>query len=298
MRFVDPRNDLAFKKIFGSEKHKDILISFLNAVLDFKDEYKIVDVKLANPYQVPKLPDLKETILDIKATNQRGDDFIVEMQKKDIGDFAKRSLYYTSKAYVSQLKKGEHYIDLKRVYFIGIVDFEMFENQNFISRHLIINQETNTQDLSDFEFTFIELPKFNKELDELETILDKWIYFIKHASDLKMIPKEYKDLKEFEEAFEIAQEMTYNEKEMEIYEYILKKERDDLNALYTAKKKGWKMGWEQGLEKGLERGLEKGIEKGKKDTQIEIAKNLLDVLDNDTISKKTGLSVDEIEKLR
>jgi len=117
-----------------------------------------------------------------------------------------------------------------------------------------------------------------------------------------MIPKEYKDLKEFEEAFEIAQEMTYNEKEMEIYEYILKKERDDLNALYTAKKKGWKMGWEQGLEKGREEGIQKGIQKGKdvgkKETQIEIAKNLLDILDNETISKKTGLSIDEIEKLR
>ena len=94
MQFVDPKNDLAFKKIFGDERHKSILISFLNSVLDFKNEQIIVDVTLANPYQVPKIPELKETILDIKATNQKYEEFIVEMQKKNLGNFSKRSLYY------------------------------------------------------------------------------------------------------------------------------------------------------------------------------------------------------------
>ena len=192
MTFADPKNDLAFKKIFGNEKHKDILISFLNSVLDFKNEKAIVDVSIVNPYQVPKIPELKETILDIKATNKNGDTFIVEMQKKDIADFTKRSLYYTSKAYVTQLPKGQNYSILKKVYFIGIVNFNIFENSSYISRHLIINQETNTQDLKDFEFCFIELPKFNKELEELDSILDKWIYFIKNASNLTMVPKEFR----------------------------------------------------------------------------------------------------------
>ena len=106
------------KKIFANEAKKDILISFLNAVLDFKDEMQIIHVELANPYQVPKIEKLKESILDIKATNQRGENFIVEMQKNDKGDFAKRSLYYTSKAYVSQLESGDKYWTLKKVYFI------------------------------------------------------------------------------------------------------------------------------------------------------------------------------------
>ena len=92
MKFADPKNDLAFKKIFGDENHKNILISFLNSILDFKELQTIVDISLANPYQVPKIPELKETILDIKATNKNGDDFIVEIQKKDLGDFTKRSL--------------------------------------------------------------------------------------------------------------------------------------------------------------------------------------------------------------
>jgi len=173
MKFADPKNDLAFKKIFGDENHKNILISFLNSILDFKENNIIVDVTLANPYQVPKIPELKETILDIKATNKNKETFIVEMQKKDLHNFAKRSLYYTSKAYVSQLPKGNNYSVLKKVYFIGILNFKIFDSKSFISRHLIINQETNTQDLKDFEFNFIELPKFKKELSELNSILDK-----------------------------------------------------------------------------------------------------------------------------
>ena len=290
MKFADPKNDVAFKKIFGNEKHKNILISFLNSVLDFKENKKIIDVKLANPYQVPKIEELKETILDIKAKNQNGEEFIVEMQKKNLGDFQKRSLYYTSKAYVAQLPKGGDYAKLKKVYFIGILNFNIFENENYISRHLIINQETNKQDLSDFEFTFIELKKFNKELNELKTILDKWIFFIKNAPNLEFIPKEYESIEEFKEAFEIVTQMTWNKKELEVYDYVSLKEFDEINALRTAKK--------EGVEEGLKKGIQKGKEEGKKEEKINIAKNLLDILDDETISKKIGLDIETIQSLR
>jgi len=152
LKFADPKNDLAFKKIFGNREHKNILISLLNSILDFREEKTIVDVELVNPYQVPKIPELKETILDIHATNKNGEKFIVEMQRKDLGNFTKRSLYYTSKAYVEQLPKGNDYTSLKKVYFIGIVNFEIFSSEKYVSRHLIINQETSSQDLDDFEF--------------------------------------------------------------------------------------------------------------------------------------------------
>ena len=321
MKFADPKNDLAFKKIFGNEKHKNILISFLNAILDFKDEKTIVEVALENPYQVPKIPELKETILDVKATNKNGDNFIVEMQKKDLGDFAKRSLYYTSKAYVSQLPKGHDYSTLRKVYFIGIVNFEIFDNKDFISRHLIINQETKKQDLEDFEFTFIELPKFHKNLNELESILDKWIYFLNNVVDLDFIPKEYESIEEFKDAFQIVTQTAWNKHELEVYEYMSLKEYDEINARKTAINKavkkavkeaskyakeeglkeglreGIEKGMEQGMEKGIEKGMEKGMEKGQKAAKIEIAKNLIDILDLETISKKTGLSVEEIKEI-
>lgn len=277
MKFADPKNDIAFKKIFGNDQHKNILISFLNAVLDFSGDNTIVAVTLANPYQVPKIPELKETILDIKATNQKGNTFIVEMQRKDLGNFNKRSLYYTSKAYVNQLDKGNDYNKLKKVYFIGIVNFIIFEHPNFISRHLIINQETGLQDLSDFEFSFIELPKFNKDLEALKSILDKWIYFIKNVENLTMIPENYQH-KDFKEAFNVATQTTWNKQELEIYDYVSLKEFDDINALQTAK------------NKGIEQGIEQGV--------LTVAKNLLDLLDNETIALKTGLTIETIQQLR
>jgi len=287
MRFADPKNDLAFKKIFGNSKYKNILISFLNSVLDFRDGKEIVEVELANPYQVPKIPELKETILDIQAKNKNGEKFIVEMQRKDLGNFTKRSLYYTSKAYVEQLPKGNDYTSLKKVYFIGIVNFDIFNSKNFISRHLIINQETNTQDLDDFEFTFIELPKFKKELNELDSILDKWIYFIKNAGDLTLIPQEYENKEEFLDAFEVAKQTSWNSEELKIYEYMGLKEFDEINALRTAEKKGYLKGEQKGIEKGIEQ------------RNIEIAKNSISQgLDNATISLVTGLDVDMIESLR
>ena len=297
MHFVDPKNDLAFKKIFGDETKKEILISLLNAILDFKDNQTIIDLDLLNPYQVPKIPALKETILDIKAKNKNNEEFIVEMQRKDLGDFAKRSLYYTSKAYIAQLNKKEDYSKLNKVYFIGIVDFTMFQSNNYISRHLILNKETLSQDIEDFEFTFIELDKFNKQLNQLETILDKWIYFIKNANNLTMIPKEYQSLEEFKEAFTIATQYNWNKEELEVYDYMKIKAFDELNALKKKKKKG--------MEKGIEKGIEQGIEKEKRNSdkklktqKIELAKNLLDILDNETIALKTSLDIETIIELR
>ena len=224
MKFANPTNDIAFKKIFGDSHKTEILISFLNAVLGFKENKVIKHVTLASPYQVPKIEALKETILDIKAINQDNEHFIIEMQKKDLADFAKRTLYYTSKAYVEQLDKGAHYGTLKKVYFIGILNFDMFTSQNYVSRHLILNKETLTADLDDFEFTFLELNKFNKKLTELETTLDKWIYFLKYAKDLTLIPKEFKDIEEFKQAFQVAEQDTWNKQELEVYDYIVLKD--------------------------------------------------------------------------
>jgi len=166
------------------------------------------------------------------------------------------------------------------------LSFNIFENSSYISRHLIINQETNTQDLKDFEFCFIELPKFNKELEELNSILDKWIYFIKNASNLTMVPKEFKDIKVFKEAFDIAMQTAWTPRELEVYEYIALREYDEINALKTAEEKG--------IKKGIEQGIQKGIEKEK----IKVVKNSVKLgLDNETISKITGLSIEQIEEI-
>jgi predicted transposase/invertase (TIGR01784 family) len=139
MRFLDVKTDIAFKKVFGSEQHKDILIGFLNAVLDLHGDKRIASVTLKNPWQPPDLAILKETILDIKAVDNRGVSFIVEMQVERKYAFQKRAQYYTAKAYTSQIDKGEDYPKLGQVIFIGILDFSCFEGDGCLTRHLILN---------------------------------------------------------------------------------------------------------------------------------------------------------------
>jgi predicted transposase/invertase (TIGR01784 family) len=216
MKFVSPKTDIAFKKIFGNEQHKEILIEFLNEVLDLASP--IIEITILNPYQVPRLEGLKESTLDVKAKDQQGHEFIVEMQvEKNLG-FQKRIIYYTSKAYVQQLDKGQKYHTLKPVIFLGILDFSIFEHEHHFSRHLILNLENQKQDLKDLEFNFIELPKFTKTEAELKTISDKWIYFIKYADDLERIPH-HADTEALKHAYEIAEQYTWTKEELEVYDY-------------------------------------------------------------------------------
>ncbi len=172
MKFADVKNDIAFRKIFGNENRKETLISFLNAVLAFEGEQRIVSVEILNPYQLPKLRGGKVSIIDVKATDQIGRYYIVEMQVGELDGFAKRVLFYFSKAYGEQIKRGDFYRKLRPVIFVGILDYSFAANSKYISRHQIRDVETHEQLLQDVEFNFIELPKFTKKLHELETLLE------------------------------------------------------------------------------------------------------------------------------
>lgn len=283
MRFVDVKTDIAFKKIFGSEQHKDVLIGLLNAVLDLAGDRRIKSVTLKNPWQPPDIPILKETLLDIRAVDNRGISFIVEMQVKDTKSFDKRAIYYTAKAYTGQIKRGVNYPKLNQVIFIGILDFNSFEGENYLTRHLILNRETMNQDLRDLEFNFIELTKFNKAEEDLETIVDKWVYFIKNADDLTMIPKSAAEIPELNQAYKIAEMNAWTEEELEIYDYWQIRDAEDRCKNVEE------------FEKGVEQGIEKGIEQ--RNIQIAIAM-INDGEATDKIMKYTGLTDKEIEKLR
>lgn len=283
MQFADVKTDIAFKKVFGNEQHTEILIGFLNAVLDLQGDKRIKSVTLKNPWQAPDLPILKETILDIKAVDHRGITFIVEMQVKDNPCFDKRALFYTTKAYTAQINKGDDYPKLNQVIFIGILDFNSFDGDDYLTRHLILNKETLKQELRDFEFNFIELRKFNKQEAELESIIEKWIYFIKNAGNLAIIPKSAEEIPELKEAYTQATMHTWSQKELEVYEYWQIREATD------------KVVMERQLEKGIEQGIVQGIEKG-----IEkVARNMQAVgIADEVIMQATGLSRNEIAGLK
>ena len=188
MKFVNPRNDVAFKKIFGNEEHTEILISFLNAVLDLTGEKEIQEIELLNPYQAPRLEALKYTLLDVRAKDKRGVTFIVEMQVAHVEGLRKRFTYYTTKAYASQIERGQDYPKLNQVIFVGILNFNEFDTPHYLTRIQFLNTVTYQQEFEDLEFNFLELPKFTKQEQDLKTVLEKWIFFLKHADELDVIP--------------------------------------------------------------------------------------------------------------
>ena len=286
MQFVDVKTDIAFKKVFGSEEHKDILIGFLNAVLDLHGDRQINSVTLKNPWQPPDISILKETILDIKAVDNRGISFIVEMQVEKKYAFQKRAQYYTAKAYTGQIDKGEDYPKLGQVIFIGILDFSCFDGENCLTRHLILNQTSLKQELKDLEFNFIELPKFNKSEEELDGIVDKWIYFIKNAGSLKMIPKSAELIPDLNNAYTQASIFSWSKEELDIYEYWRMEETSDRYKL------------QEELEKGIEKGIQKGIEIGEKKRAVENARRMKSKsYPVEDITEITGLSREEIETM-
>ncbi len=237
MKFVDVKNDVAFRKIFGNENRKETLISFLNAILDFHGDQHISQVNILNPYQLPKLKGGKVTIIDVKATDQAGRTYIVEMQVADIDGFDKRVLYYSSKSYSDQIKRADFYRKLRPVIFIGILDFEHTQNKNYISRSQVRDIETGEQTIKDMEFTFIELPKFTKELHELKTLTEKWVYFIKNAESLEVVPENIND-EGLKSAYEEANIQTWTQEELDAYEYAFMREEDERARLDKAEMKG------------------------------------------------------------
>lgn len=293
MRFVNPRNDVAFKKIFGNEEHKEILISFLNAVLDLTGEKEIQEIELLNPYQAPRLEALKYTLLDVRAKDKRGVTFIVEMQVSHVEGLRKRFIYYTSKAYVSQIERGQDYPKLNQVIFIGILNLHEFETPHYLTRIHLLNTVTHQQELKELEFNFIELPKFTNTEQELNTILEKWLFFLKHADELEVIP-DSADSVALRAAYDIADQFGWTKDELEVYDYWGIKEQDERGAIEYAVRTGL----QQGLQRGIQQGIQQGLEQGETQKARETARKMLAKGYAATdICELTGLTPDELAAL-
>jgi predicted transposase/invertase (TIGR01784 family) len=270
MKFADVKNDVAFRKIFGNENRTESLISFLNSVLSFEGDDRIVSVTILNPYQLPKLKGGKVSILDVRATDQKKQQFIVEMQVAAQDGFDKRVLYYLTKGYNAQIRRAEQYRKLKPAYFVGILsDFSHTQNPHYISRSRIQDIDTGEVTIKDVEFNFIELLKFNKTATELATLTDKWIYFIKNAENLELIPQNIDD-KGLLSAYEEANQHTWTQQELDAYDYVDMREEEARAKLDFALRKGQEIGQQIGQQIGEEIGEERGKEIGKEQKEIEI----------------------------
>ncbi|MEZ2240557.1 Rpn family recombination-promoting nuclease/putative transposase [Microcoleus sp.] len=283
MIFINPKTDYAFKKIFGSSESKDILISFLNALI-YEGNSTIQDLEIINPNLPPKVEGLKDSYLDVKAKLNNGTLVIIEMQVLNVQSFGKRVFYNAAKTYAFQLQAAQGYRLLKPVIALTITDFEMFPNsEELISRFVYKEVDKNfTYPENDLDLVFVELPKFTKELEELETLADKWIYFMKNARSLTSVPETMDSIPEIHQAFDIANQARLSREELEDL---------DRREQFIYDQQG-------AIIKAVQEGIEQGIEQGKREEKLAIARQLLSQLDNATISQVTGLSVEDIGNLR
>ncbi len=293
MKYLDPTIDIAFKRLFGNQAHSNIVISFLNSVLDLRGEHQIASVIITDPYNQPDTLQLKMSIVDVRCTDQKGRQFIVELQVAYQDFYLERSQYYTSLAITRQLPKGGRYQDLMPVIFIGILDFSLLDSSGYLHTHLITDKETNEHAFRHLSFTIIELPKFNKTIDEVETITDKWIYLLKHASEFDEPPQSFVEQAEFNDALNLLNQDTLNKKELAAYDRIVENMRAEENNRSTY----MRLGLEKGRELGMEEGREKGREEGERQAKLKIAKALQDTMPIEQIAQVTGFSVDDLKKL-
>jgi len=192
------------------------LISFLNAIV-YRGEQEIQDLEIIDPYSAGTTRQLKDSYLDVKALLDNGTSVIIEMQVINVAAFDKRVVYNLTKTYSNQLEYGQGYIHLQPVIALTITDFELFADTEKVITFWEFKEETEEIDYSNEELkmVFVELPKFNKTLEELETIADKWIYFLKEAPSLEMIPDKMGEVTEINRALTIANRANLTEKELE-----------------------------------------------------------------------------------
>ena len=257
MRFINPKTDFAFKKIFGSIESRDILISFINAMLRLGPEHEIVDLTIIDPYQAPKIKGMEYAYLSAKARSRDESGFIIEMQVLHVHGFKEESILYdAAKAHSTQLEDGEGYPKLKPVIGLTITDFIMFKDTSeIISRFRLLDKDDFFAcPNSDLALVFVELPKFTKTGEQLIDITDKWIYFLKNARSLEIIPETLAFEHPISHAFQIANKANMTRQELDDQEHC----QDQRGALTKAIEQGLKKGIQQGLQQRFQEGFQKG----------------------------------------
>ena len=318
-KYINPFTDFGFKKIFAEEASKPLLIDFLNALLN--QESKITDITFKNTEKLGLTNADRKAVYDIFCDNNKGEKFIVELQKLKQNFFKDRTVYYSTFPIVDQAEKGEWSYQLNPIYCIGILDFTFESKQDLLLKNEVVHtvklkDQNNKVFYEKLTFIYLEMPNFAKKEDELETRLDKWLFFIKNLEDFQEIPAIFGDAI-FKSAFEKAELAKYNNEEHQLYQASLKTLRDNFSAFQCATdegkvegiKEGIIIGEEIGMVKGEEIGLVKGeqigIIKGEEIGMVKgelivwkVAKNLKDSgMAIDKISELTGLSEEKINEL-
>ena len=292
-RYIDPLVDFAFKKIFGSEPNKDLLIAFLNEV--FRGTKFITDLTYSKNEHPGELKDEGGAIFDLLCTGADGEQFLIEVQRGRQGNFKERALFYTSRLISSQAPKGgrnEWSYNLTAVYLIALLeDFTLpvSDSSAFIYDIGLCSKSNGEIFYDKLGFIYIELRKFVKTEKELENDLDRWLYILKNISRMNKIPLYFRK-PIFEKLFSIAEYTNFTKEEKTMYDSSLKRKWDNKNVLDHA--------MSEGLQLGIQQGIEQGLEQGQRQKALEIAREMKkEGFTLTHISKFTKLSVEEIETL-
>ena len=284
-RYINPFTDYGFKKIFGDREDTSLLQSLINDILGLEDENKIKTIIFKNGELLPDSPEDRKAIFDLYCTDEKGSEFIVELQKVYQEHFQSRALYYTTFPIQEQAIRGRWNFSLTPIYFIGLLNFEVDRFKNspaFLHHGKITNIQTKEIMYDNLNMIYVEIPKLKKNKEELNTHLEWWLYVLQNLSQLQDIPKSLQgDV--IEKAFLKAEFINLPKGEQDKYHKNLKVYRDLINSIDTAH----------------EQGRVEGKMEGKLEEKIEIAKNLLaQNIAIDIIGISTGLSVMEIESLK
>ncbi len=285
-KYINPFTDYGFKRLFGEEPNKNLLLDFLNELL--KEEQGIItELTYLKNEQLGNTEVNRKAVFDLYCTNEKGEKFIVELQKTKQKFFKDRTLYYSTFPIQEQAKKGSFWdFKLEKIYTIAILDFAFEEDKDFPNKFRydvkLKDIETNKIFSDKLNFIYLEMPKFNKSIDELETRFEKWLFVIKNLNRLERIPEALQE-KVFVQLFETAEIAKFSQEEYQNYENSLKYYRDIKNSLDTAKEEGRLEGKIEGKLEGKIEDAIKMIEKG---LEIPLIRDI------------TGLSEQEINNLQ
>ena len=303
-KFMNPYTDFGFKKLFGTEPNKDILISFLNAVFQGR-RGNIVDLSYLNTEMLGPYYGDRNSVFDVYCSTDNGGHFIVEMQRSEQTYFKDRTLYYASAAIVKQAPKGKWDYRLNEVCVIGLLNFEFPDNEYGDDSYIHVVKLNDQEDLHLFydklTFYYVEMPKFNKKEDELSTMLDKWLFVVKNICQLSEQPKELRD-QVITKFFEEARIAMLTPEERFAYEESRKHYWDNLNAIACSFEKGKELGVAEGKKLGLAEGKELGLAEGKElgiaEEKHETARKMLGMgMAKDAVLQVTGLTEEELSTI-
>lgn len=290
-KYLDPKADLTFKKVFG--EHKDLVISFLNALLPFEsaDEEISEVIEYLDPELRPRSPLKKDSVVDLRCRDAGGRQFVVEMQMMWTSEFKQRVLFNASKAYVSQLDIGQDYELLQPVYSLNLVNDTYTKGDKWYHDYRIVSVEETDEVIDGLRFVFIELPKFRPDSFGHKRMLVLWLrYLTEINAKTRKVPDELMAVPEIHRAVDALEESAFTDQQLLVYDKFWDMVSTSRTLINGALRRGRREGMEKGLERGMKRGLEKGLKRGMEKERLKIADRMRQLgLSEDIISQAVGL---------